>query len=218
MDKFILITATFGVPLLFFMTMQDAVATFYRPDTPTKLAYQVVEVEEDEVAEEEEPAAEPEPVVEEEAAEAEAAVEEEVAEDGRAEDGGAEAEVDLQVEAEPVPDAEAAIEVAALSEADMAAAAKAMRGCKSCHQLERDRNGTGPHLIGVVGRPIGGVDGFKYSDALLGLNEAGEVWSEAALVEWLEDPKAFADGTKMNFKVRDADDRALIAAWLAANN
>jgi len=100
----------------------------------------------------------------------------------------------------------------------MAAAAKAMRGCKSCHQLERERNGVGPHLIGVVGRPIGGVDGFRYSDALLGLNEAGEVWTEAALLEWLEDPSGFADGTKMNFKVRDADDRALIAAWLAANN
>lgn len=216
MDKFILITATFGVPLLFFMTMQDAVATFYRPDDPSKLAYQVVEVEEEEVAEEEEEAAaEPEAEAEQEAeaelAEVDAA-QEELAAVEPVEDEVAEAE------AEVVTEEEAAVEVAALREADMAAAARAMRGCKSCHQLERERNGVGPHLIGVVGRSIGGIEGFRYSDALLELNEAGEVWSEAALIEWLEDPKSFAEGTKMNFKVRDADDRALIAAWLAANN
>jgi len=40
--------------------------------------------------------------------------------------------------------------------------------CKSCHKLEDGKNATGPHLYSVVGRPVAGVEGFKYSDALKG--------------------------------------------------
>ena len=213
MQKFILITATFGVPLLLFMTLNDAVGTFYAPKKPAQLAYQVVEIEE--VEDVPEPEAEPEPEP----------VEEVAAEDASTEEVQPVEEAAVEPEAEeaaPADDAtevseEADLQVAALSEADMAAAAKAMRGCKSCHQWERERNGAGPHLVGVVGRAIGSVDGFRYSNALEALNEAGEVWTVDALQVWLEDPNAFAEGTKMGFKVRDAEDRRLIAEWLAAN-
>jgi len=75
----------------------------------------------------------------------------------------------------------------------------------------------GPHLLGVIGREIGAVEGYRYSDALTGLNAEGQVWTEDAMVAWLEDPAEFAPGTKMNFKVREEEDRRLIAAWLAQN-
>lgn len=209
MQKFILLTATFGVPLLLFMTMKDAVGTFYAPDKPARLGYQVVEIED-------EPEVEAEVEVEEAAVEPEADAPSVAEPEPEPEAEVVEAEADTVTEtetSEPAP-----VQVAALSEEDLAAAAKAMRGCKSCHQLERERNGAGPHLVGVVGRPIGAVDGFRYSKALTTLNEAGEVWSAEALEVWLENPDAFAEGTKMNYKVRDAESRRLIAAWLASNS
>lgn len=108
----------------------------------------------------------------------------------------------------------AATTVAALTEDEMQAGEAAARACASCHQLERDRNAVGPHLVGVGGRVIGSVEGFRYSQALQDLNATGAVWDAEALETWLADPSAFAEGTKMNFNVRDAEDRRLIAGWL----
>lgn len=113
-----------------------------------------------------------------------------------------------EAEVEPVSDA---------GEVDLAAAGRLVRRCVACHQLEQERNGVGPSLLGVVGREIGSVEGYGYSDALLALNAEGRVWTEDALVEWLENPAGFAAGTRMNFKVRAEEDRRLIAAWLAQN-
>ena len=55
------------------------------------------------------------------------------------------------------------------------------------------------------------VDGFSYSDAL---KAKGGKWSIDALNEWLTNPKAYADGTKMSFKEADATRRANILAYL----
>jgi cytochrome c len=63
---------------------------------------------------------------------------------------------------------------------------------------------------------VGSVDGFRYSGALSDLGAGGAIWSVAEIETWLKNPRDYAPGTKMNFVVRDADQRRLIANWLVA--
>jgi cytochrome c len=50
---------------------------------------------------------------------------------------------------------------------------------------------TGPNLYGVVGRKAGTEEGFKYSDALIKLGEAGEVWTVQDLKHYITDPNSY---------------------------
>ncbi|MEO1194835.1 MAG: c-type cytochrome [Pseudomonadota bacterium] len=109
-------------------------------------------------------------------------------------------------------------EVIEIAFADVFAAAdagegeKLWRGCQSCHALEVGKNGTGPYLVGVVGRTKGAVDGFAYSAAFEG---SSEVWSPENLNGFLENPREYAPGTKMSYNgMRDIEDRANLIAWL----
>ncbi|MFC3118973.1 c-type cytochrome [Jhaorihella thermophila] len=43
---------------------------------------------------------------------------------------------------------------------------KLFKKCVACHKTEEGANATGPYLYGVVGRPVAGVAGFNYSDAM----------------------------------------------------
>jgi len=98
-----------------------------------------------------------------------------------------------------------------LASADAAAGEKAFGKCKSCHKVD-GTNGTGPHLDGVVGRAVAGVEGFKYSDALVTL---GGNWEPDRLNEFLTNPKGYASGTKMTFAgLPKPEDRANIVAYL----
>jgi cytochrome c len=113
---------------------------------------------------------------------------------------------------------EAAAEPAgsALDPALVAAGEGLWRQCRSCHQIgEGARNGTGPELTDVFGRHAGAVDGFRYSNALLGAGESGVVWDAETLDAYLADPRGFIPGNRMSFRgLRDADDRAAIIAYL----
>lgn len=66
--------------------------------------------------------------------------------------------------------------------------------CAACHDIRKRRNGVGPHLVGIVGRPTGEARGYPYSDAM---SEAGRVWSPDALRAFLRDPDAAVPGTNM---------------------
>lgn len=103
------------------------------------------------------------------------------------------------------------------------------RKCRACHTItspqgeEIVRGGaTGPNLYGVVGRPAASQDGYNYSDALVALRDAGEVWTVQDLAGYMTDPNAFVqektgDGaarTKMTFKLNRG--QADIAAYLAS--
>lgn len=112
-------------------------------------------------------------------------------------------------------DAAADVDVATLMEsADAAAGAKVFGKCKACHKLD-GKNGVGPHLDGVVGRPIASVEGFAYSDAMK--NHATEVpdWTPEAIFDFVHDPKKVVPGTKMTFAgLPSAQDRANLIAYL----
>lgn len=101
--------------------------------------------------------------------------------------------------------------------ADPAAGEKAFVVCKACHQVgEGAKNLIGPSLNGVVGRPAGSVEGFNYSDAM---KNSGLTWDEAALAEYLKNPKAKVPGNKMAFAgVKDEGKIADIIAYLAQFN
>ncbi|MEM7239000.1 MAG: cytochrome c family protein, partial [Pseudomonadota bacterium] len=100
-----------------------------------------------------------------------------------------------------------------VASADVAKGAKVFSKCKSCHKLDDGANGVGPHLYGVVGREIGGVGGFGYSDVLAGMS--GEAWGLENLSAFLEDPKGWAPGTKMGFSgLSKPEDRVNLIVYL----
>ena len=106
--------------------------------------------------------------------------------------------------------------VAALDEALVADGAKVFRKCKACHAVgEGAKNKSGPQLNALLGRTMGGVDGFKYSNAFQTALSEGRVWDAEALAAFLAKPKAYIPGTKMAFSgLKKADDIAAITEYL----
>ena len=120
-------------------------------------------------------------------------------------------------EPEPEPDPAPEPEPAPQIDPELAAAGeKLFKKCKACHQVgEKAKNRSGPHLNGILGRAIGGVEGFRYSSAFKKLAEAGTIWDEAALAAFIADPKGNVKGTKMSFKgFPKPEDQAAIIAYL----
>ncbi len=86
------------------------------------------------------------------------------------------------------------------------------RVCKACHDVA-GKNKIGPHLDGVVGRPAGAVEGFKYSEAM---KSAGITWDEAELSRYLENPREAIPKNRMAFAgLKKEDERASVIAYLA---
>lgn len=105
------------------------------------------------------------------------------------------------------------------------------RQCVACHVVQ-DASGevlagrnaqTGPNLYGVAGRTIGSVDGFRYSDGLIELGEADNIWNEESFVGYVQDPTGWLRETldnrrargKMAYQVRQEDQAYDLYAYLA---
>ena len=94
---------------------------------------------------------------------------------------------------------------------------RVFKRCAACHNIDQEKNKIGPHLVGVVGRKAGSVDGFKYSSSLLQKAEEGLEWTEENLDTYLESPKKFIPRGKMAFAgLRKPDERADVIAYLEA--
>jgi cytochrome c len=95
-----------------------------------------------------------------------------------------------------------------------AAEAQFRKSCGTCHVAMPDAPARqGPNLFGVVGRPAGGVAGFKYSPAFVA-SEGGIVWDEGTLDRWLADPQSVIPGAIMPYKQADPDKRRLVIEFL----
>ena len=95
---------------------------------------------------------------------------------------------------------------------DAAAGEAVFKKCKACHYVDRKKNKSGPHLVNIIGRAAGAVDGFKYSKAMAG---SGLVWDEATLAGFLAKPKKYLKGTKMSFAgLKKESDIANVIAYL----
>ena len=101
---------------------------------------------------------------------------------------------------------------AALAQGDPEEGAKVYNKCKACHVVDEAKNRVGPHLVGIIGRPAGSVEGYSYSAAM---KESGIVWDEASLGANLASPREVVPGTKMAFAgLRQEEERADVIAYL----
>lgn len=110
-------------------------------------------------------------------------------------------------------------EVEPVEEADASGALimegeKVFRKCKACHAIgDGAKNKSGPQLTGLIGRTMGGSEGFNYSNVFQEAQSEGRTWDEASLAEFLANPKTYMKGTKMAFSGlrQEADVQAIIA-------
>ena len=115
--------------------------------------------------------------------------------------------------------------VGAAQAQDVAAGKSVFNQCLACHALEHAV--VGPPLAGVIGRAAGSVPGYSYSPLMRAAGEAGLVWSEQAVIDYLPNPtkylKTFLAGKnktvtgsgKMYYMLVDEDQRRNVVAYLA---
>ena len=106
--------------------------------------------------------------------------------------------------------------------------------CRSCHSVVDDagevivKGGrTGPNLYGVIGRPAGAGEDFRYKASIHEANEKGLVWDEETFETYVQDPSAFLQDylgdsgarSGMTFKLKDgaADVYAYLVSVAPAN-
>jgi cytochrome c2 len=94
--------------------------------------------------------------------------------------------------------------------------AEVFKKCRACHDVGPNaKNKNGPVLNDLFGRQAGTVPGFAYSPANHKAGEAGWVWSEETLLQYLENPKEAMPGNIMAFAgLRDEQDRRDLIAYL----
>ena len=97
--------------------------------------------------------------------------------------------------------------------------AEVAKKCAICHSFDKGGpNMIGPNLYGVLGRKIASHEGYEYSDALKA--KSGEDWTYENINHMIENPNAFAPGTKMALfpGLPDAKQRADVIAFLRTKN
>ena len=107
--------------------------------------------------------------------------------------------------------------VALMALGDAASGEKIFKKCAACHSINKGgKNNIGPALYNVVGRKIGGVDGYKYSKALA---TYGKEWNFEELNGFLIKPAKWIKGTKMAYAgLRKEKERASVIKYLNQNS
>ena len=85
--------------------------------------------------------------------------------------------------------------------------------CGACHQLEEERYGPGPHLVGILGRRAGAVAIDSPALAALGMT-----WDEDSLRRFILDPAGFAPGTVMPSSNLTEAEAHVIVGYIAERN
>jgi cytochrome c len=93
--------------------------------------------------------------------------------------------------------------------------AEIFRACVACHTLSEKENArAGPTLAGLFGRRIASLPGYRFSDALKGMNI---VWTPETVAKLFEvGPNAYTPGTKMpEQRIGAPEDRKALTDFLA---
>ncbi len=108
-----------------------------------------------------------------------------------------------------------AIPLTAHAEADIKKGEKVFKKCKVCHEVAKEKNKVGPHLVNLFDRKAASVEGYKYSKAMKAKGEEGLVWNAETLDAYLLKPKKYVPKTKMAFPgLKKETDRVNIIADL----
>ena len=136
------------------------------------------------------------------------------------EEPGAEAATEEEAPAEQAAATEEAPAAAAPDPQLVAAGETVFKKCQSCHAVGADaKNKTGPQLNNLMGRVIGGVEGYRYSKPFQALAEEGKVWDDESIHAFLTDPKGYIKGTKMSFRGPKTDEEInAVVAYIEANS
>lgn len=96
------------------------------------------------------------------------------------------------------------------------AGATVFKKCTACHTAEQATNKVGPHLVGIIDRPVASVaDYTNYSPAMKEEAGKGLKWNEATLATYLAGPKKMIPKTRMAFSgLKSEQDIADVIAYL----
>lgn len=83
--------------------------------------------------------------------------------------------------------------------------------CTACHYLDQKANFVGPHLVDLIGRPVGDVSDYPYS---LAIKQLKGTWTSERLTQFLSNPQAYAPGTKMTVRGWPPEEVRAIVAFL----
>ena len=98
------------------------------------------------------------------------------------------------------------------AECDVGAGKKQFNKCIACHSVEPDVQLMGPSLHGLMGRKVGSVEGFPFSEAMA---NADFIWTEETLDAFLESPMQYLPGTVMPFGgIRKAEQRQALNCYI----
>ncbi len=105
----------------------------------------------------------------------------------------------------------------AMAQTSTTSAGSALKGkdiydarCSACHSVYDNR--VGPMHLGVFGRKAGGVNSYRYSDAL---SKSDVIWNRDTLIAWLTNPETLIPGQRMGYSMDNAQDRDNVVAYLA---
>lgn len=106
---------------------------------------------------------------------------------------------------------------AVAQEGDAAAGQRVFNQCRACHTPdEGGRNGVGPNLWGIVGRPAASVDGFRYSASMREVAASGYAWTPENLRAYIANPKAVVPRGSMSYPgLRNEEQLTNLIAYLA---
>lgn len=99
----------------------------------------------------------------------------------------------------------------------------ALNACKTCHEFAAGKPSrpTGPNLNAAYGSKAGARDDFKYSEAIQLASTKNLTWTDAALTDYLANPKTFLKThngedkpNKMMFSLADEGKRKEAVAGL----
>ena len=106
------------------------------------------------------------------------------------------------------------IDIAALlALGDLEHGEKVFKKCTACHVIEKGgANKIGPALYGVLGRKVGAINDYKYSQALA---DYAKKWTFEEMNGYLKKPQTWIKGTKMGFAgLKKEKDRASVILYL----